>query len=205
MHLCPNVDRWTLPYARNFGITKEESDKLTWKGIYAVNEAEKAVEAAVALLNRGHGWLYLWGHHGLGKTLLLKTAVAAWIRTFEGNGCYTRMSEIIDHLRAAYANKDQPLSVASEERLEWWANVPLLAIDEVERLRMTDFAAEQQFVLFDRRYEAALAHKNMTIFAGNEAPSQLPEPLADRIYDGRFEVVRLSGVSLRAGMTPDDL
>jgi hypothetical protein len=203
VQLCPNVDRWTLPYARQFGITKEESEQLTWRSILSVNGADKASKAAAEMLERGYGWLYLWGNHGLGKTLVLKTAVAAWIRNYNGNGCYARMSEVIDHLRAAYTAKDQPFSVASEERLEWWTNVPLLAIDEIERLRSTEFATEKQFIMFDRRYESALARQTMTILACNSAPSELPAELADRVYDGRFEVIRLEGQSLRHGMTWD--
>lgn len=197
LDLCPNVDRWNLPYARRFGITKQESDSLHWNSVLDVNGADAAVQRVQTLLNRGHGWLYLWGSHGLAKTLLLKIAVAQWIKR-DHEGAYARMAEIIDHQRAAF-DSETP-SLASEERLQWWSNVPLLAIDEIERMRSTQFSLERQFLLLDRRYESAVAKETMTIMASNEAPSTLPSYLSDRIYDGRFEVFQLRGDSLRPGM-----
>lgn len=201
VELCPNVDHWQFPFARRFGITKDEAERLGWTFVLDGNNARRGVTAARALLSRGYGWLYLWGEPGLAKTLILKIAVAEWLRQ-EKTGSYARMAAIIDHMRAAF-DTDEP-SIASEERLSWWADVPLLAVDELDRFRPTDFAQERAYLLFDRRYEDAAARKSATIFASNRAPSDLPPYLADRVYDGRFEIVKLQGESYRPLLRYED-
>lgn len=200
LDLCPNIDRWNLPFARQFGITKDESS-LTWKSIMDVNDAKDGALMAKRLLDKGYGWLYLWGSNGLAKTTILKIAVAQWIR--DGHiGSYTRMAEILDHLRAAFDSDSG--SFASEERLDFWAEVPLLAIDEFDRIRSTRFSSERQFLLLDRRYESAVAQRSITIIASERSPSGFPGYMKDRIYDGRFTVLNLQGDSLRPGMEWDE-
>lgn len=200
LDLCPNVDRWNLPYARRFGITKDEARKLNWNAIIDVGDAKIAVRKVKKILARGYGWAYLYGGNGLAKTLLLKVAVAHALKN-DTEASYTRMAEIMDHLRAAF--DDNGGSPASEERLEWWSDIPVLAIDEFDRLRDTEFAQERRFLLMDRRYESALRKESITIMASEVSPSGLESYLSDRIYDGRFEMIGLTGDSLRPGMDWD--
>lgn len=200
LDLCPNVDRWDLPYARRFGITKDEYKRMDWGSLIDVGDTKAAARAIQRVLHKKHGWVYIWGSNGLAKTLMLKIAVARWLRE-EHEGAYARMAEILDHLRAAY--NDDGGAPASEERLDWWATVPLLCIDEFDRLRQTEFADERRFLLMDKRYESALNRESVTILASEVAPSQLPGYLADRVYDGRFEVIGMTGDSLRPAMSWD--
>lgn len=87
----------------------------------------------------------------------------------------------------------------SEARLAWWSNLPLLAIDEFDRVNNTAWASERQFLLMDQRYEQAIRGKSITILASNTDPAKLAGYLYDRISDRRFEIIRVHGESYRRG------
>ena len=78
------------------------------------------------------------------------------------------MAEILDHLREAFQSNSK---VSESSRLAWWAQLPVLAIDEFDRVRDTGYGQERRFVLMDRRYEGALRQENVTIMASNSDPS----------------------------------
>lgn len=193
---CPNVDLFEM-YSGRSGIDLAERD-LNWSHIKNWNGIYSAVDAIREALERRHGWVYVWGPNGIGKTTLLKTAVAL---TLHGRqpAAYVRMAQIIDHLRGAFDVENA--SEASQNRLDWWADLPVLAIDEFDRVKETEYATERRFLLMDRRYEQAIREQDsVTLIASNKAPDHLEGYLTDRIYDGRFKVIRLHGESVRPGM-----
>jgi DNA replication protein DnaC len=199
LQLCPNVDRWALPGAARYGITRQESLELTWDQIIDANNFPHVVDAVQQTLDRGYGWVYLFGGFGLGKTLALKIAIAEAIRA-GSEAAYVRMAEILDHLRAAFADSIQE---TESSRLNWWSGLPVLAIDEFDRVRSTGYGEERRFVLMDRRYEQAIRRESLTLIASNTDPRRLPGYLYDRVRDGRFSVVKIEGESLRPGFIYD--
>jgi DNA replication protein DnaC len=200
--ICPNGDLLRLPDAERYGIILDEARRLTWGSVLERGAAMKAVQAVQDALQAGYGWVYLWGDFGQGKTLILKIAVAEALRQ-RRFASYIRMTEMVENLRSAFDAQNP--SAEAERRLEWWTDLPVLAVDEIDRLRQTAYASEQQFLLLDRRYEQALRQRSVTLLAANAAPEQLPGYLADRILDGRFAIVRLNGDSGRLGMDWDTL
>lgn len=181
-------------YSTVSGMTQAECLYFRWSNIEPGRPNQQAVKAIKAVIKRGYGWVYLYGAPGTGKTLALKTAVAEVIR--EGKmASYTNMSAIIDDMRKAY-DQDNP-NGESDRRLEKWSTIEILAIDEFDRLRATEYAEERQFRLMDARYQLALSKNTVTIMASNETPLKFEPYLRDRLIDGRFEVVHLGGESVR--------
>jgi hypothetical protein len=193
---CPNVDPFAMYPLSRFGL-EEDGRALTWEKIISVDEAGRAVQAVQAAIERGAGWVYLWGPPGLAKTVILKIAVVTALRD-KRMAAYIRMAEILDDMRAAFDAKDP--GAETVRRLDWWAGLPLLAIDEFDRVRGTEYASERRFLLMDKRYEQALRGKSITLLASNADPASLESYLYDRIQDGRFAVVHLTGDSLRPAM-----
>jgi len=196
VHLCPNSDRWRQPGNARCGISLRESQQLTWSSIEETDDVQIALQEIRATFAQGYGWVYLYGGYGTGKTQVLKIAVAEAMRTGK-NAAYVRMAEILDHLREAFQSDSK---VSERSRLDWWAKLPVLAIDEFDRVRDTGYGEERRFVLLDRRYEQAIRQEGVTLLASNQKPEKLPAYLYDRVQDGRFRIVYLDGGSLRAGM-----
>ena len=196
MHLCPNSDRWRQPGNARSGISIKEASQLCWGSMEETSSIITAVAEIQQVLALGYGWVYVHGGFGTGKTQVLKIAVAEALRARK-TAAYVRMAEILDHLREAFQSDSK---VSESSRLAWWAQLPVLAIDEFDRVRDTGYGQERRFVLMDWRYEGALRQENVTIMASNSDPVNLPDYLYDRIRDGRFRVVPVSGKSMRPGM-----
>ena len=197
MTMCSRVDRWKLPGSERIGISREEAETLDWQVMKLINPSiQEAIDAIQRILAWGFGWVYLHGPWGTGKTEILKIATAVALRQRK-DAAYTRMSEILDHLRESF---DEKSGESESARLDWWSQLPVLCIDEFDKLRQTPYGEERRFVLLDRRYEQAIRRETATIIASNEPPDRLPGYLADRVGDGRFFTVRIIGDSFRPGM-----
>jgi DNA replication protein DnaC len=195
---CPSASL-EHPYYDRFGLGRRERMDLTWASIWDEDNALEGVEAVKSVLARGSGLVFLWGDNGKAKTLMLKAAVAETLRARKGGGVYANMANLIDELRACFDEPNPGKAMA--DRVEHWASIPVLALDEFDFIRTTEFAQERQFLLLDKRYEAAMAGMDsVTLMASNSAPEALPRRLYDRIRDGRNRIVHLEGESLRPGL-----
>lgn len=196
MLICQNVDRSTLPGISPIGLDRSEISSLTWDILVNEPGIGLAINTVKETLERGFGWVFLYGGFGVGKTFIQKIAVAEVIRSGK-DAAYVRMAEILDHLRESF---QEGIQESENERLAYWSKLPILAIDEFDRARNTEYMNERRFVLMDRRYEGAARENSITILSSNEDPSNLPGYLYDRVCDGRFKIICLSGESFRPGM-----
>ena len=195
LKFCPKLSMWDRPGSNRYGISETEAEELYWDHIFPDNNADRAVEIVKNIIEEGFGWIYIFGSYGLGKSEIIKTAIAETLRK-KIDASYIRFAEILDHLRQGFNDQD----LGENERLKWWSEIPVLAIDEFDRIRETEYSKERRFVLMNRRYQLALQKEGVTLIASNCNPSELPGYLYDRIRDGRFHIVKLSGKSWRPGM-----
>ena len=154
--------------------------------------------AARELVNDPFGWLYIHGGPGNAKTVCLQAIVNEI--NFKGSGpaIYTTFSEILDYMRQGYGDNAK---LDYHERFQRLKQVKVLAIDEMDKARRTEFADEFRFNFLDERYRSALRGETVTIFAGNTNPAKLEiDPLYDRIRDGRFKIVENTERSARPEM-----
>lgn len=194
---CPNMDVIGT-YAARSGLSQVELN-LDLKDVAITdNDIGTAISVIQSTLQRGYGWVYLWGSYGRAKSLLCKVAVATSLRSRQ-IAAYIRMTSFLDDLRLAF-DQDNP-NFALQEKVTWWTGVPVLAIDELEKTNTTGFSRERTFQLLDTRYAAATdQRKGVTIMASNLPPAALDPYLTDRIRDGRFSVIEMSGPSMRPMM-----
>lgn len=190
-------------YGQKCGLLKAER-ALTWGSLLDI-EGGNVMEAARVVrstLQRGYGWVYLWGSWGLGKSLILQIATAVSLQSGY-DASYIRMSEVLDYLRGGFGSGDY------EARLERMKSLPVLCIDEFEKVNDKDdkgmsWGSDKKFLLMDNRYVSATRGESVTVMAGNLNPASFGGELWDRIQDGRFTVVKLHGESVRPGMGWED-
>lgn len=167
-----------------------------WADFKQLGNIPEAIKAVRELFDRGSGWLFLWGTFGTGKTMLLKTATAEYFREF-GPGCrYVEMEGIIDDVRGAFDTEE--MNREKQARVNKWGGIPLLCIDEMDKVTPTDFKKTTEFTILNRRYDGALYDENITIMASNKSPEALGGYLSSRIRDGRFYAIELITPDVRA-------
>lgn len=194
---CKNANIFAI-YGAKVGIDESEVS-LSWNSILNQGVRKQAVKVIRSVCEKGAGWVYLWGDAGTGKTHMLKTSIAEWIKGTRKPAAYARMSDIIDYLRASYGKENG--SEIAISRMDYYATVPFLAIDEVDKMRGTEYASEQRFTLFDKRHELAAREQGVTLFASNTDPREfLDDYLLSRVCDGRSTIIQMTGPDVRPTM-----
>lgn len=154
---------------------------------------ERAREVANELLaTEASGVVTYYGGYGVGKTMLL----AALVNGFRDKGLlavYTTMADMLGRVRETFGENSLE---ASEELINTYKNVRVLAIDEFDRVNMTPWASETVFRVVDYRYRRSADY--LTVFAANADPRQIGGPLAylaSRLTEG--QIVEVGGADVR--------
>lgn len=205
---CPNTDITRFRWFSRLGLREKEL-QMTWDHILPVRDG-MALQAADAvrryMSEREGGWVYLYGSHGVAKSLILKIVVAEAFRRHGGletpRAAYANMTRILEDLKAAYDEKNP--SAQAQERLEFWSDIPVLCIDEIDLIHGTEWAENRRFQMMDSRYTGGILGESFTLISSNKRPEELGSWLADRISDGRFLKIPMYGESSRPEMTDLD-
>lgn len=195
--VCPDCEAGRRRAAAWSGLP-DEARGLSLTTLRAYQPQREALEAIAALIREPHGWLTLAGGYGTGKTTLIYAALnhLADVGVY---GRYVTAPALIDHLRDAIRDED---GRAHSERLERLKTVPVLAVDELDKYRPTEYAEEAIFKLFDHRYRERRTLATL-IGYNRERGDRIPPFLASRIRDGRFRLVTLDGADLRPAQRDD--
>jgi DNA replication protein DnaC len=190
--VCNTTDHAQAMVAR-FEVSGLEKSERNWTLDYLDKpQKEMAVAAARAMLadtNRPHGWLFVHGDNGVGKSGVLKAMVAAMCRV----GCSARyvsaediLTEIYDLIERNRRNDDSAEFMA--ELIHRYERYQLLAVDEIgaDRVADTQFALSKLFNILETRYNRRL--ELATVIASNDSPAKLEagrwKYLENRTRDG---------------------
>jgi DNA replication protein DnaC len=196
---CPVcVDRDTLlsHYWSESGLLENER---AWRTEHCRNIAGKgnaidAVNGLLSTLPMPRGWVLLYGSYGVGKSGLLKAAVAASIRAGT-RARYLRAADLLGEIRSTYGDQDG--EVDEEALRQVYGTYPVLALDEIDRIPDTSWSRSMLFAILDERHRRI--DKGATLMATNAQPDQMPgfEYLVSRMASG--EMVLMAGEDLRRG------
>jgi chromosomal replication initiation ATPase DnaA len=141
------------------------------------------------MLDDPFGFLSIWGRKGGGKSLLLTALVAEFCR-MKRQAVYFNASEIVTMLQPG---DDKGLDgdwkgdmEACKRKLK---SAPVLAIDEVDKIKWTGWQVQQIGEVIEHRHRNASTH--VTLLAMNKPPWEWSnagevEHIASRLSDGRF-------------------
>jgi DNA replication protein DnaC len=186
------------------GLTPDELRNLSWDLVKkGVNQADQACDVTRRAYMSGYGTVFMYGGYGQGKSLVLKIAVATALN--EGKrAAYANLAGVLDDIRIAYDERENKMTELVR-RMEWWASLDILAIDELDKVGQTEWARERIFQLLDARYQRAVRQEALTIIAANyHSTDELSGYLKSRIEDNRFVangyVLHLKGTDGRKSM-----
>lgn len=182
------------------GLTGDEL-ALTLDDVHpAGTGTAQMLAAARSFLEAPAGMLTLWGGVGNAKTLILQAVVNEFVKSGV-MAVYITMLDLLDYVRAAYDESESTREHGSAcKRLDRFATVPVLAVDEVDKVKASDWTIERQSALFDKRYRFGVSRMAGTLLAMNKDPHTLPEWISDRLYDGRNIVIHNADPSMRRAM-----
>lgn len=139
-----------------------------------------AYNAVIRFVQGEVPWVYLYGPPGNGKTHLAAAAVNRLIA--QGRAIlFTTAPELLAMIRDGFEGGQAENLIGLCQRVPW------LVVDDLGAERLTDWAAEVLFRVFNARYTTR-AH---TLLVSNVQPDDIPEPrLRSRFLDaGLCQVV----------------
>lgn len=135
--------------------------------------------------------LTFWGTSGNAKSL----ALIATVNEFLDRGIpaiYLPSYDMLNWIQDAFNERGDVKSESAYARLERCKGVRVLAVDELQGIKITDWRLEQLRNLIDRRWRDGMDERSYTLFAMNEDPDGLEPRIYSRLKDGRN---RANGVS----------
>lgn len=143
------------------------------------------VDACREMLRGEAFMLTFWGGSGNAKSL----ALIATVNEFLDRGVpaiYLPSYDMLNWIQDAFSNQGQDIKNESAyARLEMCKGVRVLAVDELQGIKVTDWRLEQLRNLIDRRWRDGIDGAKCTLFAMNEDPENLEARIYSRLRDGR--------------------
>jgi DNA replication protein DnaC len=159
----------------------------------------RMVEACREFCEEPSGFLTLWGGVGNGKTMALHATVNESIAGGR-QAVYVTVFALLEYIKAAYNSRGEVRNDDAYHRLQRFAEVPVLALDELDKVRWTEWAQVQLTELIDKRYRGGPEGASATIIAMNDDPHGLPEWIASRLLDGRNLLVHNEDADIRPAL-----
>jgi DNA replication protein DnaC len=152
--------------------------------------------ACQAFCDSPAGILTIWGGPGIGKT----AALQAVVNEFAAQGMqavYVTARDLLADVRKRFKSSPAGDSGDADERLREYAGLRILALDELDKFKLTEWATQELSDLVDRRYRLDPQSGYGTLIAMNAGPDSLPDHIASRLRAGRNRVVHNADSDLR--------
>ena len=147
-------------------------------------DTRNMVEACRGMVEKKSFLLTIWGANGNAKS----AALIATVNEFLDCGIpaiYLPSYDLLNWLQSAFHSNGEIKSESMYERLELVKGVRMLAVDEFQAIKITDWRLEQLRNLIDRRWRDGLDGRSYTLLAMNENPESLEPRIWSRLRDGR--------------------
>jgi hypothetical protein len=198
-YACPLCNEFDVAnrVAALFDACGLQDDERGWHLDYidGMDGKDGALRAARELLGetpKPSGWSVMVGSFGVGKSGILKSLTAGFIRAGV-QARYVRAADILTEIRSSY---DDDADVNESELRQRFGRYQFLAIDELDRLPDTRWAQSTFAALIDDRYNARRG--KATWMATNARPDALGGDfgyLESRLRDARR--IPVGGIDLR--------
>jgi DNA replication protein DnaC len=168
------------------GLTETERKwKLGDIDISGRPDTRKMLEACARFLDHPVGSVVLYGKSGNAKTIALQACVNALV-SVGVEAVYITAFDLLSYVREAFNDNREVKSESDYERLLRFATVQFLAIDEFDKIKMTEWTEQEITDLIDRRYRLAQDGKAGTMIAMNGDPRDLPPWIYSRLSQGKI-------------------
>lgn len=180
------IDNKRVEFQKISEMTADERDYRLRSIVTNGRQNTAAMVAACREMLSGHAsMLTFWGGSGNAKSL----ALIATVNEFLDQGIpaiYLPSYDMLNWIQDAFSNQGQQIkSESAYARLEMCKGVRVLAVDELQGIKVSDWRLEQLRNLIDRRWRDGMDGVKYTLFAMNEDPDGLEARIYSRLKDGR--------------------
>jgi DNA replication protein DnaC len=192
---CPHCHaRRTLKAIRDLSRMTETEQAIGLSDII-INGASLrgAIDMARYFIAKPIGLITLYGTSGTAKTMIQHAIVDECLAR-NTPAVYITFYDLLEYIREAYSEGQ---SESAQRRLDKFADVKVLCIDELDKVKNTEWVQQLQTAIIDRRYRDAISNLTGTVIAMNGSIETLPDWIASRLKDGRAKRFELSGVDVR--------
>ena len=179
------IDRQTAELQEVSMLTdQEKAYRLDGIKIQKRNDTASMVQACREMLAGNAAMLTIWGTNGNAKSV----ALIAMVNEFLDRGIpamYVPSYDLLNWLQDAFHSNGDIKSESMYARLERVKFIRMLAVDEFQGIKITDWRLEQLRNIVDRRWRDGQDNKSFTMFAMNEDPASLEPRIWSRLRDGR--------------------
>ncbi len=173
------------------GLTMRER-LATLNSIRAMSGTDTAqmVQAARNFIDAPIGFLTIYGTCGNAKTIALQSIVNACLAR-DVEAIYTTFYDVLQWIRAGFDDE------TAQRRIAQLRDVQVLVIDELDKVKESEWVIEFRNQLIDTRYRFGLDGQRGTVFALNGDIELFPDWLLSRVRDGRNVVVQNDDKDMR--------
>lgn len=154
------------------------------------SDTARMVSAARRFIDAPMGFLTIYGTCGNAKTVVLQSIINACL-AHDIEAIYVTFYDALQWIRAGFSDE------TAQHRIEQLRTVKVLAIDELDKVKESDWVIEFRNQLIDYRYRFGLSDQCGTVFAMNGEIDLLPEWLSSRLRDGRNVVIQNNDRDMR--------
>jgi DNA replication protein DnaC len=186
-------------FTRSSGLDAENAPLLDEIDTQGRRGTAAMVRSARKFVGRPAGIRTFWGGCGNGKTMTLQACVNELVRGGT-EAVYINGHDLLEHIREAFGSRNGSKGESPQKRFERYCTVPVLAIDEFDKVNSTGWAEEKLMALIDRRYVLGNESRAGTLIAMNTDPRELRPWIASRLLDGKNQVVHNADADIRPAL-----
>jgi len=138
----------------------------------------RAKKLAQGWARQPKGWLCIMGDYGCGKTHLA-AAIALDLQAAGRDVMFTTAQDLLDTLRMAFDPQSQ---ARFDTQFDDILHCPLLILDDLRLVGVSDWAREKLFQILDFRYLT----RTPTVITTSDTPHEMDSRLATRLMDRRL-------------------
>ena len=165
----------------------------------AASGTGRMLSAARDFVKQPIGFLTLYGSTGNAKTAVLHGVVNELVDQ-QIEAVYVTAFDVLGYIRAAFDKEHDVIDDTAHDRLKRLERVRVLCLDELDKIKWSDWVEEQITDLIDARYRLGLDGEVGTVVAMNASPDKLPAWIYSRLRDGRNVMIENRDADVRPGM-----